>query len=235
MALTSAVGFSLAAPTGDGVALPTWVLRHPVRTRPSSGYRISKRCLDIAAAGALSVLTLPIVAVSAMIVRATSPDGPAFYRQQRTGQHGERFTIVKLRTMVPDADARRDDLAHLNSRTWPDFKIVDDPRVTRFGRFLRATSIDELPQLWAIAVGSMSLVGPRPTSMTADKYADWQHVRLRVPAGLTGLWQVIARDDPSFDVRVHLDAAYIERRSFLLDAEILLRTVPAVLRARSGR
>lgn len=215
--------------------LPDWLLRDPVGTRHTRRYRIAKRCLDVLVASALSVLTFPAVVVAAALVKITSPGGPAFYRQERTGQNGERFTILKLRTMVPDADARRAGLAHLNSRTWPDFKIVNDPRVTRVGRVLRASSIDELPQLWAVVGGSMSLVGPRPTSMTADKYADWQHVRLTVPAGLTGLWQIVARDDPSFDVRVHLDAAYVERRSFRLDVEILWRTVPAVLRVRGGR
>lgn len=235
LATTPAENPPPASLRGDALLLPDWLLRHPVRPQQPSSYAIAKRGLDIAAAGALSVLTFPIVAASAILVKATSPSGPAFYRQQRTGQNGDRFTILKLRTMVPDADARRDSLAHLNSRTWPDFKIVRDPRVTWFGRLLRASSVDELPQLWSVVRGSMSLVGPRPTSMTADKYAQWQRVRLTVPAGLTGLWQITARDDPSFDVRVHLDAAYIERRSFRLDLEILLRTVPAVARVRGGR
>lgn len=183
----------------------------------------------------MCALTLPIVVIVAAIVKASSPTNPAFYQQLRTGQDGRRFRIWKLRTMAPDADDRRSELAHLNSRTWPDFKIANDPRVTRVGRVLRATSVDELPQLWSVLSGAMSLVGPRPTSMAPDRYAEWHRARLAVPPGVTGLWQVVARDDPSFDRRVRLDLEYAARRSLLLDLEILCRTVPSVLRFRGVR
>ncbi len=233
---------TLTAPTAgtDGApsaaaGLPDWLVRHPVRAGGRRWYRIGKRCIDIAAGVVLALATLPLVLIAAALVKVTSPGGPAFYRQTRTGEDGKRFGVVKLRTMLPDADDRRDELAHLNTRTWPDFKIANDPRVTTVGRVLRATSIDELPQLWSIVSGGMSLVGPRPTSMPPERYADWQLARLSVPAGLTGLWQIVARDEPSFDDRVRLDIAYAQRCSLRLDLEILVRTVPAVLRIRSDR
>jgi lipopolysaccharide/colanic/teichoic acid biosynthesis glycosyltransferase len=146
----------------------------------------------------------------------------------RTGRYGLRFRLYKFRTMVPDAEERKSDLMHLNELQWPDFKIAEDPRVTRVGRLLRKSSLDELPQLLNILKGEMSFVGPRPTSFHPDTYKLWHTERLEVVPGLTGLWQVSGRSNLEFDDRVRLDIAYIRRRSLTLDLLILIRTFGAV-------
>jgi lipopolysaccharide/colanic/teichoic acid biosynthesis glycosyltransferase len=141
--------------------------------------------------------------------------------------------MVKFRTMVPNAEALKPALAHLNERPWPDFKITNDPRITRVGRILRQTSLDELPQIINVVKGEMSLVGPRPTSFEPSTYSFWHTYRLEVTPGITGLWQVEGRNVTNFDERLRLDIEYIRRRSLVLDLKILLQTVPTVLR-RSG-
>jgi len=140
--------------------------------------------------------------------------------------------MLKFRTMVPNAEALKKKLAHLNELQWPDFKITNDPRVTRIGRILRKTSLDELPQLINVIKGDMSFVGPRPTSFSAETYELWHTTRLDVLPGITGVWQIIGRGATEFNDRVLLDAAYIERRCIMLDIEILCRTVTAVLQQR---
>ena len=136
----------------------------------------------------------------------------------------------KFRTMVRDADAQFDEVQHLNEREQVTFKATEDPRITRFGRFLRATSIDELPQLWNVLRGEMSLVGPRPPlEREIVQYDVWHRRRLSMKPGITGLWQVEARLEPAFDTWVELDLAYIDRWSLVLDVKILLRTIPAVI------
>jgi lipopolysaccharide/colanic/teichoic acid biosynthesis glycosyltransferase len=142
----------------------------------------------------------------------------------RTGKHGRHFRMYKLRTMVNDAELLKLDCAHLNQRSWPDFKIVDDPRVTRVGRILRKTSLDELPQLFNVLKGDMSIVGPRPTSFAPETYQAWQTARLAVLPGITGLWQVSGRSMVEFDQRVRLDLEYIGRQCLWLDLQIMLRT-----------
>jgi lipopolysaccharide/colanic/teichoic acid biosynthesis glycosyltransferase len=142
--------------------------------------------------------------------------------------------MFKFRTMVPDAEELKKELAHLNELQWPDFKITNDPRITRMGRFLRKSSLDELPQLLNVLRGEMSLVGPRPTSFSAQTYDLWQTERLDVLPGLTGLWQIIGRGSMEFDERVRLDIAYIERRSLSLDIQILFRTVLVALIRQEG-
>jgi lipopolysaccharide/colanic/teichoic acid biosynthesis glycosyltransferase len=137
--------------------------------------------------------------------------------------------------MVPDAEARKAELAARSERSWPDFKIADDPRITPLGRTLRATSLDELPQCWNVLRGDMSLVGPRPTSFSSETYEAWQTARLEVVPGLTGLWQVEARDGSDFAERIRLDLRYVEEHGFLYDLKLLLRTIPAVLWNREGR
>jgi len=135
--------------------------------------------------------------------------------------------------MVANAEELKAQLAHLNELQWPDFKITDDPRVTRVGKFLRVTSLDELPQLFNVLRGDMSLVGPRPTSFAADTYDLWHTVRLEVRPGLTGLWQVRARHTSEFDDRLRLDVEYVRKMSIATDMSILLQTVGSVLH-RSG-
>jgi lipopolysaccharide/colanic/teichoic acid biosynthesis glycosyltransferase len=165
-------------------------------------------------------------------VRLDSP-GPALFAQERTGRDGRRFRMLKFRTMLANAEELKATYAHLNVLPPPDFKIPDDPRITRVGRFLRTTSLDELPQLFNVLKGEMSLVGPRPTSFPASSYELWHTQRLEVAPGVTGLWQLEGRNTMTFDERLRLDAEYMRRMSVAYDAKLLLRTIAAVVR-RSG-
>ncbi|MCX6043968.1 MAG: sugar transferase [Chloroflexi bacterium] len=192
-----------------------------------TGYRVSKRLLDLAVCMLFLPVLLPVIGVCALLIWLDNP-GPVFFKQNRTGKGGKRFRMYKLRTMDTNAEALKQKYAHLNELTWPDFKITDDPRVTRVGRILRKTSLDELPQIFNIIKGDMSLVGPRPTSFDVSTYKLWHTERLEVLPGLTGLWQVSGRSDLDFDDRLHLDIEYIENRSFWLDIQILIRTVTVV-------
>jgi lipopolysaccharide/colanic/teichoic acid biosynthesis glycosyltransferase len=147
---------------------------------------------------------------------------------------GQRFRMFKFRTMVRNAEELKAKLASQNKLRWPDFKIENDPRITRVGRVLRKTSLDELPQLLNVLRGDMTLVGPRPTSFGIETYDEWHKQRLTVTPGITGLWQVVARCSTEFDDRVRLDLEYIKRRSLRVDVMILLRTVTAVLKTRGA-
>lgn len=196
-------------------------------------YRVVKRLLDIGLSIVALVVALPVILLCALAVRLESPGSP-FFSQLRTGQGGRRFSMYKLRTMVANAGDLKEKYAHLNELSWPDFKITDDPRVTRVGRFLRRTSLDELPQILNVLRGDMSLVGPRPTSFAADTYSLWHTVRLEVKPGLTGLWQVSGRSELDFNERLRLDIAYMRNRCLKLDLMILSRTVTAVLGGRGA-
>jgi exopolysaccharide biosynthesis polyprenyl glycosylphosphotransferase len=193
-----------------------------------------KRTADIAGSIVGLVVLSPLLLATAIAVRRR--DGPpVLFRQTRAGLHGRPFTMYKFRTMVPDAEEHRAEIQHLNERNGIVFKVANDPRVTRLGRRLRATSIDELPQLWNVLKGDMSLVGPRPPLVgEVAEYDIWHRRRLSMKPGITGLWQVEARHEPEFDRWVERDLAYIDRWSLLLDLKILLRTVPAVI-GRTGK
>ena len=207
-----------------------WLSRHAARdSAAQQRYRRAKRVIDLALLLLSAPLWLPLLVISGLAVAVTSWGDPILFRQQRTGEGLRRFTILKLRTMVPNADELKAQLQHLNLRTWPDFKVDPDPRVTKVGAFLRRTSFDELPQLLNVLKGDMALVGPRPTTLAPGAYEPWQLARFSGPSGVTGLWQITGRGRPSFDERVHLDLAYLERASLRLDAEILLRTIPQLL------
>jgi lipopolysaccharide/colanic/teichoic acid biosynthesis glycosyltransferase len=195
-------------------------------------YAPVKRVLDIALVVAALPLLLPAMGLCALMIRLDSP-GPVLFRQQRTGQHGVRFGMFKFRTMVANAEELKASLAHLNVLPSPDFKIPDDPRITRVGGFLRKTSLDELPQVLNVLRGEMSLVGPRPTSFAASTYSLWHTERLEATPGITGLWQIKGRGDTTFDERLRLDVEYIERMSLLLDLRIMLQTVGSIVN-RSG-
>jgi lipopolysaccharide/colanic/teichoic acid biosynthesis glycosyltransferase len=203
-----------------------------LRRRPN-GYPLKKRALDVALCTLAMPVVLPILIGSAIAVKATSR-GPVFFVQERTGWCGRRFRMIKFRTMVEGAHAMKAELADQNVMGGPDFKLANDPRVTRVGSFLRRTSLDELPQIINILKGDMSLVGPRPTSFAAETYELWHTERLEVIPGLTGLWQVRGRGDIDFDDRVRLDIAYVRNRSMALDFSLLLRTIPAVLSQRGA-
>jgi len=192
-----------------------------------TSYRISKRILDLTICALFLPVLLPVIGLCALAIWIDDP-GPIFFMQKRTGKGGRRFKMFKLRTMAKNAEELKQKYAHLNELTWPDFKITNDPRVTRVGRILRKTSLDELPQIFNIIKGDMSLVGPRPTSFDVSTYKLWHTERLEVVPGLTGLWQVSGRSDLDFDDRLRLDIEYIDRRSLWLDIWILIRTVTVV-------
>jgi exopolysaccharide biosynthesis polyprenyl glycosylphosphotransferase len=197
---------------------------------PSQGELALKRALDIVLASIGLLLSLPVLLAAALIVKL-SDRGPVLYRHERVGQGAKPFTIYKLRTMVVGAEERLDEVRRSNQRfDGPLFKADLDPRVTRIGRFLRTTSIDELPQLFNVLNGTMSLVGPRPALPTeVAQFDDELLTRLQVKPGITGLWQVEARDNPSFYVYRRLDLFYLENWSVGLDLAILLGTFQAVV------
>jgi lipopolysaccharide/colanic/teichoic acid biosynthesis glycosyltransferase len=197
-------------------------------------FHIAKRFMDLLLVALALPVWLMVMAVCSLLIKLESPGGPVFFKQQRTGKDGNRFQMVKFRTMVPQAEQMKQELMHLNELQWPDFKIATDPRITRVGRWLRKTSLDELPQLINVMRGEMSVVGPRPTSFRPETYALWHTERLDVLPGITGLWQVIGRGSMEFDERVRLDIAYIERQCLWLDVLILLRTFTAVLAQRGA-
>jgi exopolysaccharide biosynthesis polyprenyl glycosylphosphotransferase len=194
-----------------------------------------KRMLDIAVAAISLLLLSPLFAIVALAIRLDS-HGPVFFIQNRVGFNKRRFRMIKFRTMCVDAEARMQELEHLNEKTGPIFKITNDPRTTRVGKWLRKMSIDELPQLINVLIGDMSIVGPRPLSVRDALRMElaWQKRRFSVKPGLTCLWQVSGRSNLSFEQWMQLDLEYIDRWSLGLDGIILLRTIPAILLARGA-
>ena len=196
--------------------------------------RGGKRLLDVVLAAAGMLVAIPLLAVAAVAIKLDSP-GPVFHRAARVGRGGRRFTFLKLRSMRADAEELRGLLLHRNITKGPTFKLHDDPRVTRVGRLLRKTSLDELPQLFHVLVGDMSLVGPRPPfPEEVVHYEAWMRRRLEVRPGLTCLWQIRGRSDLPFDEWMRLDVEYVERYSLGLDLKILVLTIPAVLSGRGA-
>ena len=203
-------------------------------TPPDGAQLIAKRLADIILAMISLVVLSPLLIVIWALIRVTSR-GPALYRQTRSGFAGRSFTLYKFRSMYQGADALRASLGHLNEADGPVFKIANDPRCTPIGRWLRRTSLDELPQLWNILKGDMSFVGPRPPlPEEVLQYKSWQRRRLRMKPGLTCLWVLEGRSNVSFERWMELDMSYIDQWSLLLDAEILLKTVPRVLFGRGA-
>ena len=194
----------------------------------------AKRAIDVVGAFVALVLTSPVWMLAALAVKLDSP-GPVFFVQQRCGQYGEAFPFLKFRTMVTDAEARKIELRALNEKKGPVFKMRSDPRVTRVGRILRKYSIDELPQVLNVLIGHMSLVGPRPpVPGEVEKYELDHRGRLSMRPGITCLWQVSGRNQIEFEDWVKLDLEYVERWSLMLDFQILLATLPAVLSGRGA-
>lgn len=202
-----------------------------LRGRP---YVIAKRALDVALVLAAAPIWVPVAVLCALWIKIDDPRSRIMFTQTRTGKGGRTIVMHKFRTMVPNAEEMKWELRHLNELEWPDFKITDDPRITRPGRLLRKTSLDELPQLWDVLVGRLSLVGPRPTDFMPDTYELWQTERLDVKPGITGLWQLYGRGLSLFDDRTRLDIAYVQRRCLLLDIQIIVRTIPAVISQRGA-
>lgn len=195
-------------------------------------YFAVKRIMDLA----LILLSLPVwgpvFILIYVLIFITSPGAPVIYTNKRAGRGGKPFLFYKFRTMVPNADALKEKYKHLNELEWPDFKITNDPRVTKIGKILRKTSMDELPQLFNVLKGEMSIVGPRPTDFGASDYLLWQTERLDFLPGLTGLWQITARGSVNMDERTRMDIAYMERACIALDIVIILKTAWAIIKPK---
>jgi exopolysaccharide biosynthesis polyprenyl glycosylphosphotransferase len=236
---------------GKIVRVPLYVLEHtlstgrveevdgvPIYSMASGPDRVvgmlAKRALDVVGAVAALIVTAPLALAITIAIRRDSP-GPVLFRQGRVGLHGRTFDVVKFRTMVDGAEEQLGDLLHQNEIRGHAFKITNDPRITRVGAWLRRTSLDELPQLWNVLAGDMSLVGPRPPLPSeVAGYDVWHRRRLSMKPGITGLWQVRARHEENFDRWVEADLEYIDRWSFWLDMKIMARTIPAMI-GRQGR
>ena len=200
-----------------------------------SGWRRkAKRAFDLVLAGGGLVIAAPLLVIAAIAVKVDSP-GPVLFRQLRVGRDGRYFPLIKLRTMVVDAERRLSEVEHLNEAEWPLFKVRLDPRVTRTGRLLRKSSIDELPQLLNVLMGHMSIVGPRPAlPREAIEWSDELRARLRVAPGITGMWQVSGRANATFEDYERLDLYYVDNWSLVTDLVIVARTVPAILKGRGA-
>ena len=212
----------------------------PVVSLPSMSFsrtvKALKRSFDIVASGLGLLAISPILIASAIAIKLDSR-GPVFFKQARHGRGGREFRIVKFRSMVVDAEAKRFEMAELNEMEGggPLFKIHDDPRITRVGAFLRKWSIDELPQLWNVLRGEMSLVGPRPFVIhESEQITGWASRRLETTPGITGLWQVLGRNDIPFEEMVKLDYVYVTNWSLWWDIKILVQTLPTVLNRRGA-
>ena len=188
-------------------------------------YEICKRTIDIIGAGLVLILLSPIIAVVACAVKVTSK-GPIFFSQKRVGKNGELFEMYKFRSMVVNAEELKGNLEDQNEMSGPMFKIKDDPRVTKVGKFIRKTSIDELPQLWNVLKGDMSLVGPRPSlPKEVEQFDNWMFKRLSVRPGLTCYWQVSGRNNIDFEDWMKLDCRYVDERNLWIDIKLIFKTV----------
>jgi len=220
----------------DAVAAVVTVVPETAVPSASWAYCWAKRTFDVVFSLAVLIVTIPLWLVVAALVGATSP-GPVFFRQPRVGRNGRAFTVLKFRSMCTDAEARLKDLGLYDTYVATGYKlpVADECRVTRVGRFLRKTSIDELPQLLNVLRGEMSLVGPRPVvPAELNSYGDLAHCYLAVMPGITGLWQVSGRSHIRFPERAHLDRDYFHRRSLRFDLLILARTPVAVIRGNGA-
>jgi len=198
--------------------------------RPSIGYRAIKRLIDVVGASLALLILSPVMLAAALATFLQDPRAPVLFRQQRAGLGGRPFALLKFRTMVRNADELKEQLRHLSLVAWPDFRLENDPRVTRLGRFLRKTSLDELPQLLNVVRGEMSLVGPRPTSFAMSTYDPWQTGRLDFRPGITGPWQVQGRRSMDFEERCRLEISFFRKPSLLREMALLAATTKAVLR-----
>ena len=190
-----------------------------------------QRAADVAIAGAGLVVASPLLAVAALAVKLED-GGPVLYRQTRVGKAGIDFELLKLRTMVVGAERLIVDLRDRNANTGLLFKVYNDPRITRLGRLVRRMSIDELPQLWNVIRGEMSLVGPRPLAVEPEDFGPIENKRHSVLPGITGYWQIAGCNDLNYEEMIKLDLAYIQNRSLFLDLRLLMRTPAALLHRR---
>jgi len=205
-----------------------------ITVKESRVYAFAKRCFDLIAGMAVVFLMLPLFPLIALMIKLDSR-GAVFYRQTRVGHKGHTFRFYKFRSMYQDADRRLDELSASNEADGPIFKIRTDPRVTGVGRFLRRSSLDEIPQILNVVRGDMSIVGPRPPlPEEVEKYQPWHRRRLDVKPGITCLWQISGRSEIGFDEWMRLDMEYLKTRSFRTDLLIFLKTIPAVIQRRGA-
>lgn len=245
------IGLTLAVPKGVTVSLESRVLektftRHEtllgvdttlLTTVPErKGYLFAKRIIDFILSGTGLIVLSPLFLLIALAIKLSSPKGAIFYPWHVLGKNGKPFVGYKFRTMVPDADQLKQELLGFNEMQGPVFKMRNDPRITRLGRFLRKFSLDELPQLYSVLKGDMSLVGPRPPSrLEAEKFEFWQRRKLSIRPGISCLWQVNGRNEIcAFSEWARLDLEYIQKASLFLDIKIILLTIPAVLSGRGA-
>lgn len=188
-------------------------------------YKFCKRGIDVIVAGVGLILLSPIITIVACAIKLTSK-GPIFFLQKRVGKNGELFNMYKFRSMVVNAEELKEKLKHKNEMSGPMFKMKDDPRVTKVGKFIRKTSLDELPQLWNVLKGDMSLVGPRPSlPKEVEQFDSWMFKRLTVRPGLTCYWQVSGRNNIDFEDWMKLDVKYVEERNLWIDIKLIFKTV----------
>lgn len=206
-------------------------MSRPVGRHQRAWRQALRRGIDLLVVALVAPVVLPLVLGLTLAVKLDSP-GPAFWAHARVGHGGRRFKLLKLRTMVEDAEERKRELLHLNLLTWPDFKLANDPRVTRVGKWLRRVSLDELPQLWNVVRGEMTLVGPRACSIDVSNYELWQAERLEVTPGIVGRWQAEGRDRADFEDRCRMDIRQARNRSLASDIDVTVRTLKSVLSKR---
>ena len=193
-------------------------------------YLILKRLMDIIGASVGLILASPIMLIVAILIKLEDSKGPIFFSQIRNGAYPATFKMYKFRSMYVDAEERLHELMHLNEQSGPAFKMKDDPRITKVGKFIRKTSLDELPQLFNVLKGEMSIVGPRPAlPREVEQYTDYQKQRLFVKPGLTCIWQVSGRNNIGFEEWVELDIEYIKTRSLWLDIKLIFKTIPVLV------
>ncbi|MCI8701807.1 MAG: sugar transferase [Turicibacter sp.] len=201
-----------------------------ILVRTNRYYLFIKRGVDILGSIIGLILAFPIMIIVMILIKLEDPKGPIFFKQIRSGMNGSTFEMYKFRSMYVDAEDRLEELMHLNEQSGPVFKITNDPRITRIGKFIRKTSLDELPQLLNVLKGDMSIVGPRPAlPRETIQYTPYQMQRLLVKPGITCIWQVSGRNNIEFEEWVELDLEYIQKRSVLLDMKLILMTIPALL------
>lgn len=199
------------------------------------GYRFIKRLFDFLASLIAAVILSPIFLIIAIAIKINDPHGPVFYTQERVGKDGRRFRMFKFRSMVTNADELLEKLKEQNEIEGAMFKMKNDPRITKVGRFIRKYSLDELPQLLNVVGGSMSIVGPRPPlPYEVDQYTDYDKQRLMVKPGATGMWQVGGRNALNFDQMVTLDLTYINERSIWLDLKIMFETIKVMIKPNAA-
>ncbi|WP_339811958.1 sugar transferase [Paenibacillus sp. FSL R7-0189] len=209
----------------EAVLPKLYMLHTDERRKEAESYLIMKRMIDIFFSALGLLVLMPLFVVVAILIKLEDPKGKVFFRQNRVGKNEKQFPMYKFRSMVSNAEELKENLMAYNEVSGAMFKIKSDPRITQIGRFLRKTSIDELPQLWNVLIGQMSLVGPRPPlPEEVAQYTEYDKQRLTVTPGCTGYWQVNARNSVGFDEMVQLDLTYIHIRSTMLDLKIIAKT-----------